>query len=58
MEKISLEKIFGLCYIHGGLRKQAEKLDDLRKHGHSNLKASPNADESRKRSLLLSIWRF
>jgi len=46
MEKILLEKFFQLCYILRGLREQAEKLDDLRKHGHSILKAPPNETAS------------
>ena len=45
-KKILVEKIFRLCYILRGLRKQAEKSEDLRKHGHSILKAPPNATES------------
>ena len=46
-EKILVEKNFRVCYILGGLREQAEKSEDLRKHGHSNLKAPPNATASR-----------
>ncbi|MBQ3451849.1 MAG: hypothetical protein IJG32_06270 [Selenomonadaceae bacterium] len=49
MEKFFLEKYFGVCYSFGGLRKQAEKLEGLRKHGHSILKASPNETESQQR---------
>lgn len=53
MEKISLEKIFGVCYILGGLREQAEKSEDLRKHGHSILKTPPNATESQQSKVMV-----
>ena len=40
-------KKFLACAINKrGLKKQAEKLDDLRKHGHSILTPPPNATES------------
>lgn len=45
MENFLLEKFFRLCYNYRGLREQAEKLGDLRKHGHSILKAPPNATD-------------
>ena len=53
MEKIFLEKIFGVCYILGGLREQAEKSEDLRKHGHSILKTPPNATESQQSKVMV-----
>ena len=51
MEKIFLEKIFRLWYILRGLRQKAKESDSLRKHGHSNLKASEAEVDSRKSPL-------
>ena len=51
-EKIFVEKIFGVCYIFRGSRKRAEKQEDLRKHGHSNLKAPPNEPRAKGKLLV------